>query len=322
MSPEQARGQPDIDARSDVWSLGMVLYELLSAELPWGGVTSLGDLMVAIITAELPAIQTRAPWVSASMAAIVQRALERDPAARFADAGELRDALYPLSGDGGRLLPELLVGLPAEQRSRIAPRATTTYGISSTSGAAFARTDVAATAPARRGRAAWWAAGFAVLAGLGAGAAGIAHRLNREASGQQPAQAEPAPIASPSVSAPEQPAPALRFVLAVPAADSVQVDGRNVNVIDGGVPIEGAPGAVRKIALVAGGKRSEHTVAITEVGLVPSRLEPPSPTPRPVSDPKNVEAEKPQARPKPTPASAKTAAPKPPPGIAQDTSEF
>src|SRR5258706_5769467 len=122
MSPEQAKGAPNIDVRSDVWSLGIVLYELLSGALPYADANSLGELMVAIITADLPLIQDKAPWVPPELAEITHRAISRDINRRFQSAGELRDALAAIVPDGARITPDMLQGIDPNHRAYVAPR--------------------------------------------------------------------------------------------------------------------------------------------------------------------------------------------------------
>ena len=93
MSPEQARGKPTIDGRSDIFSLGMVLYELLAGRHPYADATGLADLIMAICTEPPLPLTLAAPNVPASLAKAIDRAVAHDPRARFASVAELRAAL-------------------------------------------------------------------------------------------------------------------------------------------------------------------------------------------------------------------------------------
>ncbi len=93
MSPEMVRGLP-VDRRSDVFSLGIVLYEMLTGERLFTGPTDLA-VMERVRAADVRPPSTRNPAVSPALDAVVLRALARDPEARHAGASELRDALLP-----------------------------------------------------------------------------------------------------------------------------------------------------------------------------------------------------------------------------------
>jgi len=98
MSPEQVRGQA-VDARSDLFSLGIVLYEMLSGRPPFHGPSS-ADTMTAILREDPAPIGAGATDVPPALERIVGRCLEKSPAARFRSAADLAFALEAIAGGG------------------------------------------------------------------------------------------------------------------------------------------------------------------------------------------------------------------------------
>lgn len=105
MSPEQIRASHDIDARTDIWSLGCVLYELLTGS-PAFDAPSLTQVAAIIIEQEPPPLSLVCPLAPPELAAIVMRCLAKSPAARFQDVAELAVALHPYGPQRGRVSVE------------------------------------------------------------------------------------------------------------------------------------------------------------------------------------------------------------------------
>src|SRR5262245_25245502 len=99
MSPEQARGER-VDHRTDIFSLGVTLYEMLAGRRPFEGATA-SDMMAAVLTSEPVSLAEVVPEVPASLCRIVQRCLEKRPGQRFQSAGDLGFALEELSTSTG-----------------------------------------------------------------------------------------------------------------------------------------------------------------------------------------------------------------------------
>src|SRR5947207_2040998 len=94
MSPEQARGKP-MDARTDIWSLGVVIFEMIAGRPPFEGETST-DIIVAITQKEPPPLARFAPGVPAELDWIVTKALRKDRDERYQTTKELLSDLRRL----------------------------------------------------------------------------------------------------------------------------------------------------------------------------------------------------------------------------------
>lgn len=101
MAPEQARGK-DIDRRADVFAMGIVLWETLAQKRLFKGEGE-AETLNRVLFEPIPSPRTLRPEIPASLEAIVMKALERDPAARFASCAEMGDALEAAARAEGML---------------------------------------------------------------------------------------------------------------------------------------------------------------------------------------------------------------------------
>jgi serine/threonine-protein kinase len=124
VSPEQALGQP-VTGQSDLYSLGVVLYEMLTGDVPFHG-----DSVVAVamkhVREQVPDVQERRPHLSTATAAVLDRALAKNLDERYADAGEMASALEEVlaietarSGQATGEVTTVLRSLPGSTRRRI-----------------------------------------------------------------------------------------------------------------------------------------------------------------------------------------------------------
>jgi serine/threonine-protein kinase len=118
MSPEQATGSEDLDGRSDVYSLGCVLYEMLAGEAPFTGPT-VESIVHQHLTASPAFVTARRPTVPAEVAEALEKALAKTPADRFSMATEFADALVVV-GTAQRAGTRPVAGAARRRRSAIA----------------------------------------------------------------------------------------------------------------------------------------------------------------------------------------------------------
>jgi serine/threonine-protein kinase len=117
MPPEQARGDKVIDARADIWSLGVVMYQALTGATPHASADSLGKLIIQICSAPAQPIEEIAPWVPPELAAIVMKCIEIDAPERFQSADEVQKALRAVLPGGSAISPEMIKGLSVDERA-------------------------------------------------------------------------------------------------------------------------------------------------------------------------------------------------------------
>jgi serine/threonine protein kinase len=105
MSPEQIRSTDDVDPQTDIWSLGVVLYELLTGE-PAFQASSSNELCAEVLTTDPQSLASRSPQVPAGLVAVVEKCLRRDRAERFQNVAELAIALLPFAPKRARICAE------------------------------------------------------------------------------------------------------------------------------------------------------------------------------------------------------------------------
>lgn len=105
LAPEQVDGR-DVDDRSDVYALGLVLYEMLCGKAPFAADTDIATA-VARLTTPAPSVVACRPDLDPELARVVERALAREPGDRWPSAAALRDALTPYCGDAVTFDPAL-----------------------------------------------------------------------------------------------------------------------------------------------------------------------------------------------------------------------
>jgi serine/threonine-protein kinase len=105
MSPEQMTRPRGVDGRTDIWSIGVVLYALLTGEQPFQGET-VAAVMASILHDPLPRVRAKRSDVPAALERVIERCLERDVTVRYATVAQVARALAPLGSERARLSVE------------------------------------------------------------------------------------------------------------------------------------------------------------------------------------------------------------------------
>jgi serine/threonine protein kinase len=214
MSPEQVRASRDVDCRSDIWSLGVSLYELLTGRVPFDGETA-QDICAQVLTAEPPPLARWRPTVPEGLERVVVRCLAKSAPDRFQSVWELAVAVEPFAPAAARnaeRIRELLLTPPASGGQAPALALAQSTNPNADTHSAFASGSLR---PGRRTR-------IAILVAVGALAllALMVSRFGRTVlSGPGMPQGAKATAAAPGP--PSTPNPATALLPALPPADSL-----------------------------------------------------------------------------------------------------
>jgi eukaryotic-like serine/threonine-protein kinase len=145
MSPEQVRGLA-ADPRSDLFALGTILYEMLSGRRAFAGDTAM-DAMTAILKEDPPDLPLGERRIPAALGRIVDRCLEKSPAARFQTASDLAFALDALSSPSGATQAIGGAAVTPQRRDRLAWALVTVFGVVAVAALAWATLTSVGRAP-------------------------------------------------------------------------------------------------------------------------------------------------------------------------------
>ncbi|HET9933375.1 MAG TPA: serine/threonine-protein kinase, partial [Polyangiaceae bacterium] len=221
MSPEQMASSRNVDARTDIWSLGIILYELLAGRAPFLADT-MPQLCAMILQQSAPPLRNVRPDAPEALQSVLARCLEKEPARRYANIAELAAALLPFASRLGKNSVERIsrvmsaagissreVNVPAQALRTVSDGTQSGWGN---------------TAQTKKGRGPWLLLGAALLALGGAAAALLVTRSLNAPEKTPTSAAEPAAPTAPAPTA-EGTAPSLAkspeapaVAIAVPAA--------------------------------------------------------------------------------------------------------
>jgi eukaryotic-like serine/threonine-protein kinase len=225
MSPEQMRSSKDVDARSDIWSLGIVLYELLTGRVPFTGET-IPELVLKLAMHPPESLRSFRPEVPAGLEAVFQKCTEKRGEERYQNVAELAVALQPYAASASRPLVDRVTRIlqapdPSTDAVVVAAPSTPPGSARATTDAGLGRTASGPPRPWRVDRVA--GAGLAGAATLAAAFVTVWRLHVPHAASLAPAAAVAAVEHAESPSATSPGAPSAAVELGSPALDSACV---------------------------------------------------------------------------------------------------
>jgi serine/threonine protein kinase len=305
MSPEQARGSRTLDHRTDLWSLGVVLFRTLTGHLPHEDAEAVGEFIVMLCSEPPQSVQNLAPWVSLEIADIVGDALQINREERFDSAAAMLEAIRALLPGGVTLRADEITPIPDETRGSAVPQPAKkrVAGLGSGSGS-LSSSD--ATVPLPLGRASRRAAGrkddsgsaantlanaqldsttvlhprrrtAPIAIGIGAlvlgGLFGILRGTQLFSDHPATSASETQPVSAPSSSLGALDSNRRANLVILPHDAAVEVDGAPVTPQDGIVEIAGALGSTHRVRLRKDGQEKVAEVVLGASGAQPPKVE-------------------------------------------------